>query len=283
MSTYAIGDIQGCYDDLQALLDTLKFDFRQDTLWLTGDLVNRGPRSLEVLRFIKSLGECAVTVLGNHDLHLLAVAYGHEPPKKDDTLDPVLGAPDRDELLQWLRTRPLLHHDEIRNLTLIHAGLAPQWSLQDAIQCAQEVESELRSDNFGDFLSRMYGNQPDQWTAELKRWERLRFSVNCFTRLRYVNGNGRLKLKTKGAPGSQPEGCVPWFQAPKRKTRKEKLLFGHWSTLGFYDADNVTGLDGGCIWGGKLIAVDVDKVISTQKTEPICVCCKEKQKPGLTN
>ena len=280
MTTYAIGDIQGCYDDLQALLDTLKFDFRKDTLWLTGDLVNRGPRSLEVLRFIKSLGECAVTVLGNHDLHLLAVAYGHEPPKKDDTLDAILEAPDRDELLHWLRTRPLLHHDEIRNITLIHAGLAPQWSLQDAIACAKEVECELQGDKFNDFLTKMYGNQPDQWSSELKRWERLRFSVNCLTRLRYVNGNGRLMLKTKGAPGSQPEGCVPWFQASKRKTKKEKLLFGHWSTLGFYNADNVIGLDGGCIWGGKLIAVDVESAISSQKTEPICICCEEKQKPG---
>ena len=280
MTTYAIGDIQGCYDDLQALLDALKFDFRRDTLWLTGDLVNRGPRSLEVLRFIKSLGECAVTVLGNHDLHLLAVAYGHEPPKKDDTLAPILEAPDRDELLHWLRTRPLLHYDEIRNVSLIHAGLAPQWTLQDAIDCAREVESELHGDKFNDFLSRMYGNQPDQWSTKLKRWDRLRFSVNCFTRLRYVNSDGLLKLKTKGAPGSQPEGCVPWFQAPKRQTKKHKLLFGHWSTLGFYDADNVVGLDGGCIWGGKLIAVNVDLAISTQKTEPICVCCEQKQKPA---
>jgi len=280
MTTYAIGDVQGCYDDLQALLDVLKFDFRQDTLWLTGDLVNRGPRSLEVLRLIKSMGECAVTVLGNHDLHLLAVAYGHEASKKDDTLDPILEAPDRDELLDWLRTRPLLHHDEIRNITLIHAGVAPQWTRQEAIKCAREVESELRSENYNDFLSKMYGNQPDQWTNELKRWDRLRFSVNCFTRLRYVDANGRLKLKTKGTPGSQPEDCVPWFQASKRQTKKEKLIFGHWSTLGFYDADNVIGVDGGCIWGGKLIAVNVDSAISTQKTEPICVCCKQQQKPS---
>ena len=280
MTPYAIGDIQGCYDDLQALLDALKFDYRRDTLWLTGDLVNRGPRSLEVLRFIKSLGECAVTVLGNHDLHLLAVANGHAPQKKDDTLVPILEAHDIDEILQWLRSRPLLHHDEIRNITLIHAGLAPQWSLQDAIQCAREVENELQSDNYNEFLARMYGNQPDRWSADLKRWERLRFSVNCFTRLRYVNGNGRLKLKTKGAPGSQPAGCVPWFQAPKRQTANEKLIFGHWSTLGFYDADNVINIDSGCVWGGKLSAVNIDTVISTQKTQPLCVQCKQQQKPN---
>ena len=280
MTTYAIGDIQGCYDELQALLDVLKFDFRNDTLWLTGDLVNRGPRSLEVLRFVKSLGECAITVLGNHDLHLLAVANGHADRKKDDTLAPVLEADDRDELLQWLRSRPLMHHDEIRNISLIHAGLAPQWSLQDAVQCAREVESELQSDNYNEFLARMYGNQPDRWATDLKRWERLRFSVNCFTRLRYVNGNGRLKLKTKGASGSQAEGCVPWFQAPKRKTSKEKLVFGHWSTLGFYDADNVIGIDGGCIWGGQLTAVNIDSVISARETQPLCVQCQQKQAPG---
>ncbi len=280
MTTYAIGDIQGCYDELQALLDVLRFDFRNDTLWLTGDLVNRGPRSLEVLRFVKSLGECAVTVLGNHDLHLLAVANGHASLKKDDTLAPILEAQDREELLLWLRSRPLLHHDEIRKISLIHAGLAPQWSLQDAMQCAREVESELQSENYNEFLARMYGNQPDRWSTDLKRWERLRFSINCFTRLRYVNGNGRLKLKTKGAPGSQPEGCVPWFQAPKRRSAQEKLVFGHWSTLGFYDADNVIGVDGGCIWGGQLTAVDIDMAISVQKTQPLSVQCHQLQKPA---
>ena len=280
MTTYAIGDVQGCYDELQALLDVLKFDYRQDTLWITGDLVNRGPRSLEVLRFIKSLGECAVTVLGNHDLHLLAVAYGHERPKKNDTLAPILEAPDRDELLYWLRTRPLLHHDEIRNISLIHAGVAPQWTLQDAMDYAREVETVLRDDSYNDFLKKMYGNQPDLWAPELKRWDRLRFIVNCFTRLRYVNGNGRLKLKAKGAPGSQPKGCVPWFQASQRQTRENKLLFGHWSTLGFYNADNVIGLDGGCIWGGKLTAINVDTVNSAAETTPMSVNCQQRQAPG---
>ncbi|MCI0505853.1 MAG: symmetrical bis(5'-nucleosyl)-tetraphosphatase [Gammaproteobacteria bacterium] len=280
MTTYAIGDVQGCYDELQALLDLLKFDFRNDTLWLTGDLVNRGPRSLEVLRFIKSLGECAVTVLGNHDLHLLAVAYGHEPPKKNDTLTPILAAPDRDELLLWLRTRPLLHRDEIRNLTLVHAGVAPEWTLQDAVNCAREAETALRDDSFNDFLKNMYGNEPDQWAPELKSWNRLRFIINCFTRLRYVNGNGRLKLNAKGAPGSQANGCVPWFQSAQRRTRNDKLLFGHWSTLGFHNADNVIGLDGGCIWGGKLIAINVDTVISAAQTIPICVPCRQWRTPG---
>jgi bis(5'-nucleosyl)-tetraphosphatase (symmetrical) len=280
MTTYAIGDVQGCYDELQALLDEVKFDFRQDTLWITGDLVNRGPRSLEVLRFIKSLGECAVTVLGNHDLHLLAVAYGHEPQKKGDTLAPILEAPDRDELLDWLRMRPLIHYDEIRHLSLVHAGIAPQWTLQEARAYAHEAETALRADTFNDFLMNMYGNQPEQWSPELKGWDRLRFIVNCFTRLRYVNGNGRLKLKVKGAPGSQPKGCLPWFQAPQRQTQNDKILFGHWSTLGFYNADNVVGLDGGCIWGGTLTAINIDTLVSSAETVPICVPCQQRRKPG---
>ena len=282
MTTYAIGDVQGCYDELQALLDRLKFDFRQDTLWLAGDLVNRGPRSLEVLRFVKSLGECAVSVLGNHDLHLLVHAHGYESSKKGDTLEPILKAPDRDELLNWLRQRPLLHHDEYRQITLIHAGLAPQWKLQDAINCAREVETTLRDDDaFHEFLENMYGNNPDHWDPGLKHWERMRFIVNCFTRLRYVNGNGRLKLKAKGAPGSQPSGCVPWFQAPQRQTQNDKLLFGHWSTLGFYSGDNVVALDTGCLWGGKLTAINVDDVVASANPEPVCVNCKQAQKPEL--
>ena len=280
MTTYAIGDVQGCYDELQALLDEVKFDFRQDTLWVTGDLVNRGPRSLEVLRFIKSMGECAVTVLGNHDLHLLAVAYGHEAQKKGDTLAPILEAPDREELLTWLRMQPLMHYDESRHLALIHAGVAPQWTLQEALGYAQEVESALRADTFNDFLMNMYGNQPEHWMPEATGWDRLRFIVNCFTRLRYVNGNGRLKLKAKGAPGSQPKGCLPWFQAPQRQTQNDKILFGHWSTLGFYNADNVVGLDGGCIWGGKLTAINIDTLVSSAETVPICVPCQQRRTPG---
>lgn len=281
MTTYAIGDVQGCYDELQALLDVLKFDFRTDTLWLAGDLVNRGPRSLEVLRFVKSLGECAVTVLGNHDLHLLVHAHGYEAAKKGDTLEPIVNAPDRDELLTWLRHRPLLHHDPHCQITLIHAGVAPQWTLADAMACAREAENVLRDDDvFHDFLENMYGNNPDCWDPGLKHWDRMRFIINCFTRLRFVDGNGRLKLKAKGAPGSQPSGCVPWFQAPQRQTKNNKLLFGHWSTLGFYCGDNVVSLDTGCLWGGKLTAINVAQAIATGKPEPVAVNCKQAQKPG---
>jgi len=281
MSTYAIGDVQGCFEQLRALISQLKFDRSHDCVWFTGDLVNRGPQSAEVVRFVKSLGDAAITVLGNHDLHLLAVAYGHQSEKKDDSLQSILQAPDRDELLDWIRTRPLLHYDADRLLTLIHAGLAPQWTLQQAIACAREVESELRSDNFNELLATMYGNEPDCWNPDMNKWERLRFTINCFTRLRYINGKGKLKLKVKGAPGSQPEGTVPWFQADDRQTTQDKFIFGHWSTLGFYLGDNVVGLDTGCLWGGRLTAVNIDQLISGNEVVPVSVPCVEQQKPVL--
>lgn len=282
MTTFAVGDIQGCYDELQELLDVIKFDFRRDTLWLTGDLVNRGPRSLDVLRFIKSLGECAVTVLGNHDLHLLAVAYGHEPSKKGDTLDDIFEANDKDELLHWLRNRPLLVHDEIRKLTLIHGGLAPQWSINDAIDCAREVEQVLSGDDFNDFLANMYGNLPVRWNKKLKDWDRLRFITNCFTRLRYVNHDGELELKIKGSPATQSDEYLPWFKDPKRKTSEEKILFGHWSTLGYSAHKKTVCLDSGCLWGGSLTAINVDEFVAGGKIRPIHVVCPERQHPELT-
>lgn len=281
MTTYAVGDIQGCYDELQALLDKLKFDFRTDTIWFVGDLVNRGPRSLEVLRFIKSLGECAVTVLGNHDLHLLAVAYGHEPAKKNDTLDNILDAEDREELLYWLRTRPLIHHDEIRQISLVHAGLPPQWSLHKALECAYEVEQVLSSDLFNDFLANMYGNLPAKWDEKLQGWDRLRFIINSCTRLRYVNSDtGELELTIKGSPGSQSEQYLPWYRFPDRRTADCKILFGHWSTNGFTTVNNTVCLDSGCIWGGKLTAINVDHMLKTGTPEPISLSCRERVKPG---
>ena len=281
MAIYAIGDVQGCYEQLQALIYQLNFDADRDILWFTGDLVNRGPQSAEVLRYVKSLGNSAVTVLGNHDLHLLAVAYGHQAEKKDDSLQSILQAPDRDDLLDWIRARPLLHHDAEREITLIHAGLAPQWTLQSAIDCAREIERELQSDNFNQLLATMYGNDPDCWSSELGKWERLRFSINCFTRLRYVNGGGKLKLKAKGPPGSQPIGCLPWFQAADRQTIQDTIIFGHWSTLGFYLGDNVIGLDTGCLWGGQLTAVNIDGYKAGDKPVPIKVPCVEQRKPDI--
>jgi bis(5'-nucleosyl)-tetraphosphatase (symmetrical) len=258
MAIFAIGDVQGCYDDLRRLLDRLAFNPAEDRLWLTGDLVNRGPKSLETLRFAKGLGERAVCVLGNHDLHLLALAAGHARMRPNDTLDAILAAQDRDDLLTWLRTRPLLHHDAALGYTLVHAGLPPQWDLATAQNCARELEAVLRGPEAGEFFAHMYGDQPDRWSTGLTGMDRLRYIVNCFTRLRYVGPEGQLDLKQKGKPGSQPAGLIPWFEAPRRASAKLHILFGHWSTLGEVRDQNVYALDTGCVWGGKLSALRLD-------------------------
>ena len=258
MAVYAIGDIQGCYDELRSLLDLCRFDPAQDRLWFTGDLVNRGPDSLAVLRFVRDLGERAISVLGNHDLHLLALAEGLGKANPADTLQPVLDAPDRDELLHWLRHRPLLHYDAGIDTALIHAGLPPQWDLRDARARSAELEAVLRGDDYRDFLAHMYGNQPKRWAMDLAGWERLRFIVNCFTRLRYCRADGELCLKAKGEPGTQPPGCLPWFQVPGRRSAETRVVFGHWSTLGLHHDDNVLALDTGCLWGGLLTAARLD-------------------------
>lgn len=259
MPSYAIGDIQGCHAELRQLLDRLAFDPERDRLWLVGDLVNRGPHSLEVLRFVRDLGDAATVVLGNHDLHLLAVAAGNDKHAKKSTLDAVLEAPDRDELLDWLRRRPLLHHDETLELTMIHAGLPPQWDLAQARACARELEQVLRADDYRIFLRDMYGNQPSLWSPELQGTERLRFITNCLTRLRYCEPDGSLALKEKGLLGSQRPGRLPWFQMPGRLTKKDRIVFGHWSTLGFWSGDNVWAIDSGCLWGGALTALRLDE------------------------
>lgn len=256
MAVYAIGDIQGCYDQLLKLLERIEFDPSEDRLWLAGDLVNRGPRSLETLRFVRKLGKSAISVLGNHDLHLLAVAQGHPKHKdKDHTLDAILQADDRDELLDWLRQRPLIHHSNKLGFTLIHAGLPPQWDISTAIRLASEVESTLRNADYRDFCMAMYGNRPSRWSNDLSGMDRLRFITNCFTRLRYCNADGSLALKEKGPPGSQRSGCLPWFALPDRASRNDRILFGHWSTLGYWQGNNCWALDSGCLWGGNLTAL----------------------------
>lgn len=265
MAIYAIGDIQGCYDELCVLLDTIRFDQAQDRLWFVGDLVNRGPRSLETLRLVKSFGDRAITVLGNHDLHLLALASGNERFLESSDLNAVLQAPDREELMLWLRHRPLLHHDPRLDFVLIHAGLPPQWDLHLAKECAREVESVLRGPAHEDFFQQMYGNKPNRWDPDLQGMDRLRFITNCFTRLRFVSRKGKLKLKLKGPPGGQKSKFVPWFLHPHRLTREQRILFGHWSTLGYHVAENTWALDTGCLWGGKLTAlrIDVDPPVPT--------------------
>lgn len=279
MSVYAIGDIQGCYDALMRLLEKIDFDPVEDKLWFAGDLVNRGKQSLEVLRFVKGLGDRAVNVLGNHDLHLLAVAAGNGAHlEKDHTLDPILNAPDRDELIAWLRHCPLMHHSKKRRASVIHAGLPPQWSIAVARERAREVEAVLQSDGCDDFLHQMYGNKPDCWSDDLEGIDRLRFITNCFTRLRYCDPEGVLALREKGAPGSQKGRSLPWYQVPGRASRSERILFGHWSTLGYRDTDNVVSLDSGCIWKGKLTAVKV-RIDGTLK--PYQVACNWRRKKGI--
>ncbi|MBL1259147.1 MAG: symmetrical bis(5'-nucleosyl)-tetraphosphatase [Thiotrichaceae bacterium] len=268
MATYAIGDVQGCFDELIELLNKIKFDQARDYLWFAGDLVNRGPKSLEVLRFVKGLGDRAITVLGNHDLHLLAVVQGRREPIAKDRMEAILSAPDRDELCAWLRQQPLMHRDEQLGYVMLHAGLLPQWSLDDAISHAAEVERVLRSDGYTEFINHMYGNKPRQWSDRLSRWERLRFITNCFTRLRFCDEQGRLELKEKGAPGSQPAGYQPWFDLRANQRDQQQILFGHWSTLGMRQPGNVHGLDTGCVWGGTLSALRID--VEPQWTNVSC-------------
>lgn len=256
MATYAIGDVQGCHDELLALLDEIRFDPGRDQVWFVGDLVNRGPQSLATLRTIRDLGEAAVSVLGNHDLHLLAVAAGISRTKHRDTFGDVLGAPDRDELLHWLRHRPLLHRD--REFYLIHAGLPPQWTMADAVELAREAETALRQDAHPELLWHMYGNRPDRWSETLAGWDRLRFIINCLTRLRFCSADGQADFKQKGRPGTQPAGLLPWFEAPGRRSAGARIVFGHWSTLGFHVSQGAYCLDTGCLWGGELTALRLD-------------------------
>ena len=269
MALYAIGDVQGCDAELVALLRLLKFSPDRDLLWFVGDLVNRGPESLKVLRRIRALGDAAIVTLGNHDLHLLAVAYGGGRLRDDDTLTEILAAPDRTALFDWLRERPLMHEDARLNLCMIHAGLAPQWSIAQARGCAREFEQALRSDP-AKLFGAMYGDQPDRWNDALEGEKRLRFIVNCLTRLRYIDAKGRLALRIKEAPkGSESKSLIPWFEARDARWRGPRIIFGHWSTLGFFINADVIGIDTGCVWGGRLTALRLD----VPDAEPVHVAC----------
>jgi bis(5'-nucleosyl)-tetraphosphatase (symmetrical) len=272
MSIYAIGDIQGCFDELLRLLDNIAFNEHTDQLWFAGDLVNRGPKSLETLRFVKSLGDSAVTVLGNHDLHLLAASCAPKIANKKDTLLPVLEAPDRDELIDWLRHRPLFHFNE--NFCLIHAGLPPQWDFKRTQKMALLAEQALQSPNYQAFLKQMYGNKPNIWSSSLKGVEKLRFIINCFTRMRYCDVNGRLDFVQSGPLGSQPKNLIPWFEVPKRKNADMRIIFGHWSTLGYYEGPNVYAIDTGCLWGGQLTALKLSEPV-----EHFSINCPEAKRP----
>ena len=263
MSTYAIGDIQGCYTELIDLLDKINFDQTNDRLWFTGDLVNRGPQSLDAIQFVKSLGETAVVTLGNHDLHLIAVANQKANKHKKDTIDDVIDSPDWSQLQGWLRHLPLIHRDGETGYTLIHAGLLPQWDLVQAQELASEAEQALRADNYLEFFTYMYGDTPSCWSDNLAKRDRLRIIINSFTRMRYCDEQGCMALKEKGPPGSQEKPYQPWFTIPARKTRNEKIVFGHWSTVYFgnlknFQTFNVFPLDKGCLWGGSLVALRLE-------------------------
>ncbi|HEF4759679.1 TPA: symmetrical bis(5'-nucleosyl)-tetraphosphatase [Pseudomonas putida] len=260
MATYAVGDLQGCLEALQCLLKQVAFDPAKDRLWLVGDLVNRGPQSLDTLRFLYSIRDSLICVLGNHDLHLLAAGQNIERLKKADTLREIIDAPDRAELLDWLRQQKLMHYDEQRNVALVHAGIPPQWSLRKALKCAAEVEKALRDDNlFPPYLDGMYGNDPAKWDNDLKGVTRLRVITNYFTRMRFCTAEGKLDLKSKEGLDSAPPGYKPWFLHKERKTKDLKIIFGHWAALeGKVLEPGVSALDTGCVWGGALTLMNVD-------------------------
>jgi bis(5'-nucleosyl)-tetraphosphatase (symmetrical) len=256
MATYAIGDVQGCHAALEALLDRVGFNATRDRLWFVGDLVNRGPQSVEVLRFVRGLGSAAVVVLGNHDLHLLTSAAGLAKPRSDDTLDDVLNAPDRDHLLEWLRFRPMVHAED--EYFLVHAGLLPAWSTAQAQDLAAEVEHELRVKRYRDFLAELYGSRPAAWSDALTGMDRLRVIVNAMTRMRFVSADGTMEFATKGEAANAPPGYMPWFDVPRRASRNAAVVCGHWSALGLRIRPDLLALDTGCVWGGPLTAVRLE-------------------------
>jgi bis(5'-nucleosyl)-tetraphosphatase (symmetrical) len=268
MARYAIGDVQGCNEELQALLAQLRFDAARDRLWFVGDLVNRGPASLGVLRFVRGLGEKAVVVLGNHDLHLLCVATGYAKKRDDDSLDELLAAPDAPELLDWLRTRQLMHVESSH--ALVHAGLLPQWSIDKALALAREAEAALRTASYRDFLANMYGGMPSSWREDLTGWDRLRVIVNAMTRLRFCYAGGEMELRAKGAQA--PPGFRPWFEL--RPAGEMPIVCGHWSALGLKLSEKLIALDSGCVWGGQLSALRLEDRALFQ------VPCRSYQAPG---
>lgn len=259
MAIYAIGDLQGCYDPLRRLLREIAFKPEKDTLWFCGDLVNRGPKSLKTLRFVRSLGDSAITVLGNHDLHLLALASGAvQFSRRFETLEKILAAPDCDELLEWLRQRPIAHYDKKLDTLLVHAGTLPSWSLKKTLARAAEVESALRGPNFDVLMNKMYGNAPRKWSNDLKGYRRLRFIINTLTRMRMLSTSEGLNFAHTGSPWQARGNLRPWFQFEKRSAAKTRVVFGHWSQLGLIVLPNLISLDTGCVWGRQLTAVRLD-------------------------
>ncbi len=251
MATYAIGDVQGCFDELQALLERVGFNRVHDKLWFVGDLVNRGPKSLEVLRFVRELGERAIAVLGNHDLHLITQYEGFEKKRKDDTFTDVLGAPDAKDLVDWLRTRPMMHAEG--SYAMVHAGLVPQWTIGRALKLGKEVEAALAASDYREFLKNMYGGKPERWDDALAGWDRLRVIVNAMTRMRFCTPDGRMEFHASGV--EPPAGYLAWYEA---RQDDKTLCFGHWSALGLKLTERLAALDTGCVWGGSLTALRLE-------------------------
>ena len=262
MATYAIGDIQGCYHAFKALLERIQFDPKVDRLWLVGDLINRGSGSLEVLRWCYDNKKCITVVLGNHDLHALVVAHGITHAHKSDTLDALLHAEDKDELLDWLRHQRLVYQED--HFLMVHAGLLPQWTASQALSYAGEVEAALQNDDYLHFLTHMYGNLPNRWTNTLKGMDRLRTITNAMTRLRVCSLEGEMEFQFKGELSDVPSGYVPWFDVPSRATQEVEIICGHWSALGLQHRANVYALDTGCLWGGQLTAMNIHTKFITQ-------------------
>ncbi|SEN12265.1 symmetrical bis(5'-nucleosyl)-tetraphosphatase [Nitrosomonas marina] len=256
MATYAIGDIQGCYSSFRRLLDLIEFDAALDRLWLVGDIVNRGPQSLETLRFVKQSDDAMIMVLGNHDLHLLMVDAGIVHCGKGDTIQPILSAPDRDELLHWLRHQRLFFNEG--DHALVHAGLLPEWSVPEAARLAHEVETALRSDDYSYVFSQIYGNEPNYWRDDLTGTERLRVIINAMTRMRVCSIDGRIDFTFKGNLQDIPDGSLPWFDMPNRASRDHTIICGHWSALDLHLSDTVAALDSGCVWNRQLSAMRLE-------------------------
>jgi bis(5'-nucleosyl)-tetraphosphatase (symmetrical) len=271
MPTYAIGDLQGCCDEFEALLEQISFDRANDTLWLVGDLVNRGPASLRTLRLVKGLGDAAVTVLGNHDFHLLAAYSGVRKAGRKDTLSEILNAPDAGDLIEWLRTRPLAHQDTIagqRHL-LVHAGLLPDWTIDQAFELGAELHDAMSGANWRSILTTLFGNSPLRWSADLRADERLRCIVNVLTRLRFCSADGVIDFETNQGAEHAPAGFFPWFELRDQSGRDGVIVTGHWSTLGLHLSGAHVGTDTGCVWGGALTAVRLEDRAVFQKPCPL--------------
>jgi bis(5'-nucleosyl)-tetraphosphatase (symmetrical) len=284
MALYLIGDVQGCDSALQRLLDEISFSASRDTLYFLGDLVNRGPDSAGVLRRLMGYGTAAQCVLGNHDLHLLAVAYGARPPHRKDTLSAILQAPDRPQMLDWLKGQRMAMLEKIgfHEVLMVHAGVLPAWTATKTIALAGEVEAVLRGPELGDFLQQMYGDAPARWSDTLTGTARLRVIVNALTRLRFCDADGVMEFASKEGAGATPPGFLPWFEVPGRQSADVTVAFGHWSTLGWLGRPDVLSMDSGCVWGGCLSALRLGRAKSdgslTQKL--IQVQCEQAQKPG---